>query len=104
MKISENEGQIRIYVFEARDWYSRRISPLDFGEQEPTYFDDWSKVCPIYNEYGVNGECWRLTGLKGFVDRDRALEAYRKLVKYTDVEWRVIEKNIVVYNNVVCTS
>lgn len=82
-------------------WYIREMSPTDFGEKHPPYNGSWDKSCPIFKEYGANGDCWQRTGEHGFLNEDIARKAIDKVLRFAPKQenvsnWRLVKRHIMV--------
>lgn len=98
------EGQFptdRLLRYYNAKWCERELSPKHFGERYPKYDEKWDTVCPIFREYGASGRCWQTTGMRGFLNRQMAELAFRKLVAHAPEDkhvarWRLVRREITV--------
>jgi hypothetical protein len=104
MRLVDKDRNIVVYQLEARwarggGWHRRNMSPSSFGEKHPPFNGNMTKSCPLYREYGANGECWQTTGLHGYLDEKIARKAFAKLLAKgkPDCEvsaWRLVKRTI----------
>lgn len=95
------EGQFPKDSSYSLEWCTRELSPAHFGEHRAKYNESWDQACPLFKEYGANGQCWQRTGLDGFLDQDIAIKAFARIMKYAPPckhvhKWRLVKRTITV--------
>ena len=113
MRIEKMEGTTVAYELEcqwpedahpayAGRWHKRDLVPEDFGERHAKYGESWDDACPLFKNYGANGECWQKTGIDGYLDETMAIQAIIQVSKHRPGEkWRLVRRTYTVKTDVV---